>query len=148
MSEVRLITLFLTETVTGIETLKSSAVEPRLQSKWERFLAGYAKANFRSSVLGTVGSQGVQLISKLVTILLLFFGAKEVMAGRLTLGELVAFNMLSGQVAQPILRLSQLWPGLSAVPDFCGKVGRLVEYPDGTPANLEPIAHTHTERSD
>ncbi|MGB1272402.1 MAG: ABC transporter transmembrane domain-containing protein, partial [Endozoicomonas sp.] len=66
---------FLTEAITGMETLKSSAVEPRMQSRWERYLAGYAKANFNSSVLSTVGSQCVQLINKVVTVLLLWFGA-------------------------------------------------------------------------
>ncbi|UYM14607.1 type I secretion system permease/ATPase [Endozoicomonas euniceicola] len=100
---------FLTESITGMETLKSTAVEPRMQARWERYLAGYAKASFSSSVLGTVGSQLVQLINKVVTVALLWFGAKEVIAGDLTIGELIAFNMLSGQVAQPILRLSQLW---------------------------------------
>ena len=100
---------FLTESITGMETLKSTAVEPRMQARWERYLAGYAKASFSSGVLGTVGSQLVQLINKVVTVALLWFGAKEVIAGSLTIGELIAFNMLSGQVAQPILRLSQLW---------------------------------------
>ncbi|WP_354016408.1 type I secretion system permease/ATPase [Endozoicomonas sp. NE40] len=100
---------FLTETITGMETLKSTAVEPRMQSRWERYLSSYAKATFSSSVLGTVGSQLVQLINKVVTVALLWFGAKEVISGNLTIGELIAFNMLSGQVAQPILRLSQLW---------------------------------------
>ena len=51
----------------------------------------------------------MQLISKLVTAAVLFFGAKAVIAGTLTIGELVAFNMLAGRVAQPVLRLAQIW---------------------------------------
>jgi ATP-binding cassette, subfamily B, bacterial HlyB/CyaB len=54
-------------------------------------------------------SQAVQLISKVVTGLTLYFGAYLVIGGKLTVGELVAFNMLSGRVAQPVLRLAQMW---------------------------------------
>ena len=100
---------FLTESVTGMETLKSMAVEPQMRQRWEEQLAGYVKASFRSVVLGIFGSQSVQLVSKIVTALLLWKGAQLVINGELTVGQLIAFNMLSGQVAMPILRLAQLW---------------------------------------
>ena len=51
----------------------------------------------------------MQLIAKLVTALTLYFGAKLVIAGSLSVGELVAFTMLSGRVTQPVLRLAQMW---------------------------------------
>jgi ATP-binding cassette, subfamily B, bacterial HlyB/CyaB len=100
---------FLVESVTGIETLKAMAVEPQMQRRWEEQLAGYVRASFRVLSLGNWASQGVQLISKLVTAGVLYFGAKAVIDGDLTVGELVAFNMLAGRVAQPVLRLAQLW---------------------------------------
>jgi subfamily B ATP-binding cassette protein HlyB/CyaB len=100
---------FLVESVTGIETLKAMAVEPQMQRRWEEQLAGYVKASFRVLNLGNWASQGVQLVSKLVTAAVLFFGAKAVIEGSLTVGELVAFNMLAGRVAQPVLRLAQVW---------------------------------------
>ncbi len=100
---------FLVESVTGVETLKSLAVEPQMQGRWERQLAGYVGAAFRSANLGNIASQGVQLIQKLTLALTLYFGAKMVMQGDLTVGQLVAFNMLSNRVSQPILRLAQLW---------------------------------------
>ena len=100
---------FLVESVSGIETLKALAVEPQMRQRWEEQLAGYVRASFRAVVLGTFGSQAVQLINKIVTALVLWFGAQAVIAGDLTVGQLVAFNMLSGQVNQPIIRLSQLW---------------------------------------
>ncbi|GMO16253.1 hypothetical protein BwSH20_64410 [Bradyrhizobium ottawaense] len=49
------------------------------------------------------------VISKLVTALTLYFGAHLVIEGNLSVGELIAFNMLAGRVAQPVLRLAQLW---------------------------------------
>jgi len=100
---------FLVETVTGIETLKSMAVEPQMQRRWEEQLAGYVTASFRVANLGNYASQTIQMISKLVTAAILFFGAREVIDGGLTVGELVAFNMLAGRVAQPVLRLAQVW---------------------------------------
>src|SRR6516225_5616723 len=100
---------FLVESVTGVETLKAMAVEPQMQRRWEEQLAGYVAASFRVLSLGNVASQSVQLVSKLVTAGVLFFGAKLVIEGRLSVGELVAFNMLAGRVSVPVLRLAQVW---------------------------------------
>ncbi len=100
---------FLVESVTGIETLKAMAIEPQMQRRWEEQLAGYVQSSFRVLSLGNWASQAVQFISKLVTALTLYFGAHLVIEGSLTIGELIAFNMLAGRVAQPVLRLAQLW---------------------------------------
>jgi subfamily B ATP-binding cassette protein HlyB/CyaB len=100
---------FLVESVTGVETLKAMAVEPQMQRRWEEQLAGYVAASFRVLRLGNIASQSVQLVSKLVTAGVLFFGAKLVIDGDLTVGELVAFNILAGRVSAPVLRLAQIW---------------------------------------
>ena len=100
---------FLVESVTGIETLKAMAVEPQMERRWEDQLAGYVQASFRVANLGNVASQAVQLMSKLVTAAILYFGARLVIEGNLSVGELVAFNMLASRVMQPVLRLAQIW---------------------------------------
>ncbi len=100
---------FLVESVTGVETLKAMAVEPQMQRRWEEQLAGYVAASFRVISLGNTASQTVQLVSKLVTAAILFYGAKLVIDGGLTVGELVAFNILAGRVSAPVLRLAQIW---------------------------------------
>jgi subfamily B ATP-binding cassette protein HlyB/CyaB len=100
---------FLIETVTGVETVKALAAEPQMQRRWEDQLGGYVRASFRVATLGNVASQGVQLISKLVTAATLYFGARLVIEGGISVGELVAFNMLASRVTQPVLRLAQLW---------------------------------------
>ena len=100
---------FLVESVTGIETLKAMAVEPQMQRRWEEQLAGYVAASFRVTSLGNTSSQVVQLVSKLVTAATLYFGAMLVIDGSLSVGELVAFNMLAGRVTAPVLRLAQIW---------------------------------------
>ena len=100
---------FLVESVTGVETLKSMAVEPQMQRRWEEQLAGYVAASFRVLSLGNTASQSVQYVNKLVMAATLYFGAYLVINGDLTVGELVAFNMLAGRVSAPVLRLAQMW---------------------------------------
>jgi subfamily B ATP-binding cassette protein HlyB/CyaB len=100
---------FLVESVNGIETLKAMAVEPQMQRRWEEQLAGYVTASFSVLSLGNTASQAVQYVSKIVTAGLLYFGAKLVIDGSLSVGELVAFNILAGRVSSPVLRLAQIW---------------------------------------
>ncbi|MFG1480936.1 type I secretion system permease/ATPase [Xanthobacter sp. V4C-4] len=99
----------LVESVTGVETLKAMAVEPQMQRRWEEQLAAYVSASFKVQNLGNWASQSVQLTAKLVTAATLYFGARLVVDGSLTVGELVAFNMLASRVSQPVLRLAQVW---------------------------------------
>jgi subfamily B ATP-binding cassette protein HlyB/CyaB len=100
---------FLVECVSAAQTLKAMAVEPQMQRRWEEQLAGYVASSFRVSNLGNVANHAVQTISKLVQAGVLFFGAKLVTEGDLTVGELVAFNLLVGRATQPVLRLAQIW---------------------------------------
>jgi subfamily B ATP-binding cassette protein HlyB/CyaB len=100
---------FLVESVSGVETLKAMAIEPQMQRRWEDQLAGYVTASFRVLSLGNTASQIVQLVNKLVTAAVLYFGARLVIDGDLSVGELVAFNILAGRVSAPVLRLAQIW---------------------------------------
>lgn len=77
---------FLTESITGIQTVKSSAIEPQMQRKWEDNLTEYVKASFRSQNLGNIAGQIAELVSKLTTIAIIFVGAHMVIAGHLTVG--------------------------------------------------------------
>ena len=120
---------FLVESVTGVETLKSMAVEPQMQRRWEEQLAGYVTASFRVTSLGNVASQGVQLVSKLATALTLYFGARLVIEGSLSVGELVAFNMLSGRVSQPVLRLAQIWQDFHQARLSVARLGDILNTP-------------------
>ncbi|WP_420848369.1 ABC transporter transmembrane domain-containing protein, partial [Photorhabdus namnaonensis] len=100
---------FLVETVNGIDTLKSMAVEPQAIRKWDNQLAAYVAAGFKTQTLSTLANESVSLIGKLVTVATLWLGARLVIEGQLSVGELIAFNMLAGRVSGPIMRLAQLW---------------------------------------
>ena len=120
---------FLVEAVTGIETLKAMAVEPQMRSTWERQLTAYVASSFRATILGTVASQGVKLISKATMALILWFGARLVIQGELTIGQLIAFNMLSSQVNAPVLRLAQLWQNFQQMRISVDRLGDLLNCP-------------------
>ncbi len=100
---------FLVETISGIDTVKALAVEPRWVQKWEQQLASYVTSGLSVTNVGMLASGGVNLVSKLVTAAIMWMGATLVVDGKMTVGQLVAFNMLAGQVSSPILRLAQLW---------------------------------------
>lgn len=100
---------FLVESITGVETLKSMAVEPQMQRRWEEQLAGYVGASFRSANLGNIAGQTAGFINKVSVVLILWIGATLVMQGQLSVGQLIAFNMLAARISGPILRLVQLW---------------------------------------
>ena len=116
----------LVETCNGVETVKALAVEPQMQRKWEEQLAAYVQTAFKATNFGAMASQGVQTIQKVTSALTLWFGASLVMNGELTIGGLVAFNMLAGRVSQPILRLAQLWQDFQQVRISVDRLGDIL----------------------
>lgn len=100
---------FLVESITGVQTVKSYALEPKFEKKWGDFQSDYVKASYRTSMVSATAGTTGQFIQKVFDLLILFFGAKAVMYGNFTVGQLVAFRMLSGRVSGPVLRLVQLW---------------------------------------
>lgn len=127
---------FLVESVSGVETLKAMAIEPQAQRRWEEQLAGYVRASFSVTTLGNWASQAVMFINKGTTVLTLFFGARLVIDGTLTVGELVAFNMLAGHVAQPVLRLAQLWQDFQQARLSVNRLGDILNSrPEPAPAS-------------
>jgi subfamily B ATP-binding cassette protein HlyB/CyaB len=120
---------FLVESIVGMQTIKAASVEPVVSKQWEERLAAYVRSAFGTAMLGAKGQNAIQYISKLSTALLLLFGAKAVIDGDLTVGELVAFNMIAAQVAQPVLRLSQLWQDFQQVQISVERLGDILNSP-------------------
>ncbi len=120
---------FLVESVTGVGTLKSAAVEPQMQRRWETLLAGYVRSGFRAAFVGIWGGQAIQLVNKICMLLILFFGARLAIEGQMTVGELVAFNMFAGRVAEPVLRLAQLWQQFQEARVGVARLGDILNAP-------------------
>ena len=130
---------FLVETVSGVETVKALAVEPHFIKKWEMQLAAYVAAGFRVTHLGNIGQQLIQYIGKLVSLATLLLGAKLVIDGRLTVGELIAFNMMSQHVAGPVLRLAQLWQDFQQVGISMSRLGDILNSRTELPASRQAL---------
>ena len=128
---------FLVESIVGAPTLKAASVEPMMQAQWEERLASYVRTSFDASVTGSLGQNLIQYVSKATTALILLFGAQAVIEGQMTVGELIAFNMIASQVVQPILRLSQLWQDFQQVQVSVARLGDILNaMPEPTPQNL------------
>jgi ATP-binding cassette, subfamily B, bacterial HlyB/CyaB len=99
----------LVEAISGMQTVKAGALEPQLARRWDNQLAAYVSASFRTGTLASFAHEGVGLIGKLIGAATLWYGAHLVMDGALTVGMFVAFNMFAQRVAQPIMRMAQMW---------------------------------------
>src|ERR1051325_9072530 len=117
---------FLVEAVTNIQTLKAGATEPQASRRWDEQLAAYVASSFKVTRLAAFAGEGIHLVQKLVTVGILWLGALEVINGAMTVGGLVAFNMLAGRVAQPILRLAQLWQDLQQTGISVARLGDIL----------------------
>ena len=120
---------FLVETVSGIQTVKAMAVEPAMERRWDEQLAGYVRASFRTSQLGNVAGQAASFINKLTTVAILWIGAFQVMNGNLSIGQLIAFNMLAGRVTGPLLRVVQLWQDFQQAGISVQRLGDILNVP-------------------
>ncbi|MBH5326245.1 type I secretion system permease/ATPase [Salmonella enterica] len=120
---------FLVESVTAINTIKAMAVTPQMTNIWDKLLAGYVAAGFKVTVLATVGQQGIQLIQKTVMIINLWLGAHLVISGGLSIGQLIAFNMLAGQIVAPVIRLAQFWQDFQQVSISVTRLGDVLNTP-------------------
>jgi len=100
---------YLVEAVTGVQTVKSLALEGSMQRKWEDYLAKYVNSSFNltnlSNILGGISGA----LQKLMTISMLYVGVTLVLEGKLSVGQLIAFQMFANQFSGPILRLVNLW---------------------------------------
>lgn len=133
---------FLVESVSGVGTIKATAVEPHMTRTWDNQLSAYVNASFKVTRLANIGQHGVQLIQKMVTVATLWLGAQLVISGKLTVGQLIAFNMLSGQVAAPVIRLAQLWQDFQQVGISIERLGDVLNAKTENPASraaLPPI---------
>jgi subfamily B ATP-binding cassette protein HlyB/CyaB len=120
------------------------AVEPQMQRRWEDQLANYVSASMKVLQLANVASNSIQLISKITFAAILYVGAKLVIAGDLSVGELVAFNILAGRVTQPILRLAQIWQDFHQARISVERLGDILNTPaepaqTSSHAGLPPI---------
>jgi HlyB family type I secretion system ABC transporter len=99
----------LVEVIAGIQTVKAQNVELRSRWKWQERYTKYVMAGFQTVVTFTTANSATTFLNQISSFAVLWVGAHMVLAGTLTLGQLIAFRIIAGYVTSPILRLTQLW---------------------------------------
>ena len=128
----------LVEAITGIQTVKASALEPAIAKRWDDQLAAYVSASVKTQTLASYGHEGINLIAKLIGAATLWYGARLVIEGQLTVGRFVAFNMFAQRVAQPIMRMAQLWTDFQQTGISMARLGDILN----TRTEVPPNGHT------
>lgn len=120
---------YLVESVTGVQTVKSLAIEGSMQRKWEDYLGQYVNAGFKLSLMGTFAGAISGLFQKLMTICILYIGVKLVIDNKLTIGQLIAFQMFANQFSAPVLRLVNLWNEFQQALLAVDRLGDILNHP-------------------
>ena len=119
----------LVEVLTGIQTVKSQNIEGVSRSKWQDFYSKYISSSFGRVILETSLSESTQTLQKLSQLLVLWVGSVLVLDGKITLGQLIAFRIISGYVTQPLLRLSTIWQNVQELKVSFERLGDIVDTP-------------------
>lgn len=134
---------FLVETITGIHSVKAHAAETIARQRWEGLFARFIRTGFKASTTSNISSNIGDFLTNFSTLLILWFGARLVIDHQLTIGQLIAFQMLSGKVTAPLLRLVQLWQNLQQVLLSVDRIGDILnaapETENGTGLVLPPL---------
>lgn len=129
---------FVTEYVSGVETVKTLQFEPALERRFGEYLAGYLAAGFATRQLANVYNVAANALEQLMTIAILMVGALLVMRNDgFTIGMLVAFQMFAARMAQPMLRISGLWQEFQQASIAVRRLGDILDAPP-EPYTLSP----------
>lgn len=120
---------YLVEVMSGIQTVKAQNIELRARFSWQDRYARYVAAGFKTVVTSTLASSTSNFLNKLSSLLVLWVGSYLVLQGELTLGELIAFRIISGYVTSPILRLAQLWQNFQETALSLERLSDIVDTP-------------------
>jgi subfamily B ATP-binding cassette protein HlyB/CyaB len=124
----------LVEVITGIQTVKAQNVEMVSRWKWQDFYGKYISRTFDKTITGTFLNESSQVLQKLSQLLVLWVGAAMVLKSELTLGQLIAFRIISGYVTQPLLRLSSIWQTIQELRVSFERLADVVDTPEESDA--------------
>ena len=125
----------LVESLSGIQTVKAQNIELRTRWKWQERYAEYVSAGFKTVLTSTTANSASNFLNKLSALLVLWVGAYLVLQGELTLGQLIAFRIISGYVTAPILRLAQLWQNFQETALSLERLSDIIDHPQETDAH-------------
>ena len=120
----------LVEVLTGIQTVKAQNVEMVSRWRWQEFYSQYIARTFEKTITGTALNQTSQVLQKISQLMVLWIGASMVLRGDLTLGQLIAFRIISGYVTQPLLRLSTIWQSIQELRVSFERLADVIDTPE------------------
>ncbi len=120
----------LVEVLTGIQTVKAQNVEMVSRWRWQGFYSQYIARTFEKTITGTALNQTSQVLQKISQLMVLWIGASMVLSGDLTLGQLIAFRIISGYVTQPLLRLSTIWQNIQELRVSFERLADVIDTPE------------------
>jgi ATP-binding cassette, subfamily B, bacterial HlyB/CyaB len=120
---------YLVESITGIQTVKSLAVEGSMQRKWENYLGTYILSGFKLRNLSNISQALSGMLQRAMSIAILYFGVKQVIDQQMTIGQLIAFQMFANQLTSPVLRLVNLWNEFQQTLLAVDRLGDILNHP-------------------
>ncbi|MEI6379336.1 MAG: type I secretion system permease/ATPase [Cyanobacteriota bacterium ELA615] len=120
---------YLVEVMTGIQTVKAQNIELRSRWQWQQRYARFVSAGFKTVITSTLASSASGFLNKISSLLVLWVGTYMVLKGDLTLGQLIAFRIISGYVTSPILRLAQVWQNFQETSLSLERLADIVDTP-------------------
>ncbi len=120
---------YLVEVLSGISTVKAQNIELRSRWKWQERYARYVSDGFKNVLTSTFASSASNFLNKLSALLVLWVGAYLVLDQKLTLGQLIAFRIISGYVTGPLLRLAQIWQNFQSTALSLERLSDIVDSP-------------------
>ncbi len=121
---------YLVEILTGIQTVKAQNIELRSRWQWQERYARYISTGFKTVITSTLASSASGFLNKLSRVLIIGMGSFLVIDGKLTLGQLIAFRIISGYVTSPIMRLAQLWQNFQETALSLERLADIVDHPE------------------
>ena len=125
----------LVETIHGMRTIKSLALEPRQKVEWERRAVDVVDMNFRVGKISASAQSLTALIEKLMTVAVIGFGTGQVLEGTLSVGALVAFQMIAGRVSGPLVQLVSIVHEYQEAALSVRMLAEIMDHPAEAPSN-------------
>jgi ATP-binding cassette subfamily B protein len=120
---------YLVEVLSGISTVKAQNIELRSRWKWQDRYGRYVSEGFKNVLTSTAAGSASSFLNKLSALLVLWVGAYLVLDQKLTLGQLIAFRIISGYVTGPLLRLAQIWQNFQSTALSLERLSDIVDSP-------------------
>ena len=119
----------LVETVSGMETVKGQSMEIHSRWRWQQLYGGSISSGFRRIVTSTAAGSTTEFLGQLSSLMVIWIGASLVLRGDMTLGQLIAFRILAGQVTSPLLRMANLWRSFQSTALSLERLADIVDHP-------------------